>query len=53
MYGIWIRMIHLYKIECNEPHFEIVDSNNEFVESFDYNEYSIALKTLKQLNCNP
>lgn len=46
-------MLVTIKIECNEPHFEIVDNNNEFVESFDYNEYDIALKTLKQLNCNP
>lgn len=38
------------KTECNEIHFEIVDNNNDLVESFDFSEYSEALKKLKQLN---
>ena len=38
------------KIECNEKHFEIVDKHGNFVESFDYSEYSEALKTLRLLN---
>ncbi len=38
------------KTECNETHFEIVDNNNDLVESFDYSEYFEALKKLKQLN---
>lgn len=36
--------------ECNETHFEIVDNNNDLVESFDFSEYSEALKKLRQLN---
>lgn len=38
------------KIECDETHFEIVDRYGNFVESFDFSEYSEALKVLKQLN---
>lgn len=40
------------KTECNEIHFEIVDSYGNFVESFDFSEYSEALQKIKQLNCN-
>lgn len=40
------------KIECSEAHYEIVDIYGNFVESFDYSEYSEALKKLRQLNCN-
>ena len=41
------------KSECGEPHFEIVKIVNGleiFEESFDFNEYSQAQATLRNLN---
>ena len=43
------------RLECGEPHFEIVKIVNGleiFIESFDYNEYSQALKQLRRYNYN-
>lgn len=47
----------MYKLkarsECGEPHFEIVKEEKGleiFIESFDYSEYSQALKTLRDYN---
>ena len=47
----------MYKLkvrsECGEPHFEIVQIKNGleiFIESFDFNEYSQAQTTLRNLN---
>ena len=40
-------------IENNEPHYEITKKENgleTLIESFDYNEYSQALKTLRDYN---
>lgn len=42
-------------VENGEIHFEITKNERGqeiFIESFDYNEYSQALKQLRQLNFN-